>query len=436
FIINLAHRRDRLENITKEFGKRNEFDVEVFPAVFRPENGALGLWLTFKKIIEIARDRKLPFVLISEDDHKFTEVYNFKKLHHYIETAESTQADILLGGVSWFDFSTKICEGLHWVNLFNGTQFLIVYDRFYDVILSFERFVENDNLDFVISSLSNKKLVAFPFLSVQKNTGYSDITTGDNERQAIETLFSAASERFIAIESVYKHIKSADCVTSRHYYNEYQLSTYVINTLEREDRLDSIQSQFFGKSEFNLKVLTSPREYNGATGLWRNIKKAVSAAVENDEDLILICEDDHVFSANYDKFILFDSIFQGASLGAELILGGISNYQQGIVATPNLIWVAGFQCTQFTIIFKSMFQKILDVEFLDNDAADLKLSNITSNKYVIHPFVSYQKNFGYSDIPINGVSTENYMEWFKGSESGLNFLRDITEKYIELNNEQ
>jgi len=184
--------------------------------------------------------------------------------------------------------------------------------------------------------------------------------------------------------------------------------------------------EFADKPEFDVRILTAPKEENGAVGLWNNIKKSVAMAIDNDEDVILICEDDHVFTPKYSKKVLFDSIFQGDDLGAGLILGGVSNYRQGIVASPNLIWVAAFQCTQFTVVFKSLFEKILMVDFDQNDAADLKLSSVTSNKYVIHPFISHQRDFGYSDIPVDGVRTKDYQKWFERSESDMNRIKEVT----------
>jgi len=365
-------------------------------------------------------------VLVCEDGHIFTENYSAGKLQEQIIVACDAGSDVLLGGISWFDFSVKICDGLHWINKFNGTQFLIVLDRFYNAILSQDDSLEHGTLDMAVSSLSNNKLVSFPFISVQKDTGYSDATKKNNASGFVETLFRESSCRFQTLENVHRHIASIDLTINGNNYDEYQLPTYIINIEERTDRQQSIRAEFADKPEFDVRLLTSPKERNGAVGLWNNIKKSVAMAIENDEDVILICEDDHVFTPKYSKKVLFDSIFQGADLGAGLILGGVSNYRQGIVAGPNLMWVAMFQCTQFTVVFKSMFERILATDFGENDAADLKLSSITSNKYVIHPFISHQRDFGYSDIPVDGVRPEDYEKWFERSEADLNHIREVT----------
>lgn len=59
-----------------------------------------------------------------------------------------------------------------------------------------------------------------------------------------------------------------------------------------------------------------------------------------------------------------------------------------------------FQCTKVRIVFKNLFDLILNESFNETDAANLKLSMITTNKYVYYPFISKQEDFGYSDIPI------------------------------------
>jgi len=225
FAINLIHRTDRQESIRKEFGNRKEFEFQVFPAIHFPENGALGLWLTFKKIVEIAHEEKYPFVLVCEDDHILTENYSTEKLQEQIRIARDTGADVLLGGVSWFDFSVKICDGIHRVNKFNGTQFLIVFDGFYNAILSQDDSLEHGTLDMAISSLSNNKLVSFPFISVQKDIGYSDATKNNNASGFVETLFRGSTYRFQTLENVHRHIATTDLAINGSNYDEYQLPT-------------------------------------------------------------------------------------------------------------------------------------------------------------------------------------------------------------------
>ncbi len=50
------------------------------------------------------------------------------------------------------------------------------------------------------------------------------------------------------------------------------------------------------------------------------------------------------------------------------------------------------------VIFSSLFDNILSYQYKDKDTADGILSNIAPRKMVIYPFISEQKDFGYSDV--------------------------------------
>lgn len=76
--INLDHRKDRLFEIKKEFEKLNISDIslERFPAI-KHEKGAIGCALSHISCLEIAFERKYPYVFICEDDIQFLNVEQF-----------------------------------------------------------------------------------------------------------------------------------------------------------------------------------------------------------------------------------------------------------------------------------------------------------------------------------------------------------------------
>lgn len=78
FVINLAKRTDRRRDIIEEFSNRSEFRINIVNAIEEPF-GALGLWKTLCLIIRKADDEKPDYILICEDDHKFTRNYQYFK---------------------------------------------------------------------------------------------------------------------------------------------------------------------------------------------------------------------------------------------------------------------------------------------------------------------------------------------------------------------
>ena len=120
--------------------------------------------------------------------------------------------------------------------------------------------------------------------------------------------------------------------------------------------------------------------------------------MEKDEDVIVICEDDHQFTSDYSKEFLFTRIMEGYALGADYLNGGCGDFRDAFVITEHLFGMVTIRCTQFIIIYKDFFSTILNANFDKNVLADVKLSELTERKMVIYPFVSVQRDFGYSDV--------------------------------------
>ena len=75
--------------------------------------------------------------------------------------------------------------------------------------------------------------------------------------------------------------------------NKFYIPDYIINLKERIDRRLHIEAQFRDKSEFVLTLIDAVKHPIGAVGLWKSMVKAVEAAIRNDDDIMIICEDDH-----------------------------------------------------------------------------------------------------------------------------------------------
>ena len=213
-------------------------------------------------------------------------------------------------------------------------------------------------------------------------------------------------------------------------YENIIIPTYVINLLERKDRLLHIQHQFEGKNEFDVTIIEACKHTIGAVGLWESILKIIKIAISNDDDVIIICEDDHEFTKGYSKEYLLDNIIEAANQGAEVFSGGIANFFQAVPVSENRLWIDSFWCTQFIIVYKSLFKKILEEPFKEDDTADGKLSEMTSHKMTLLPFISRQKNFGYSDVTkINQMQNDFLDNGFAESEKRLEKILTVKNRY-------
>lgn len=179
---------------------------------------------------------------------------------------------------------------------------------------------------------------------------------------------------------------------------DFYLTTYVINLKERTDRRSYIIEQFRDKPEFKVHFIDAVKHSIGAVGLWLSMVEAVKDAIEQEEDIVVICEDDHTFTSAYSKQYLLACITDAYQKGAELLSGGIGGFGMVIPVSLHLYWMDWFWCTQFIVIYKPLFKRIVDYSFKDNDTADGVFSLLANKKMTLYPFVSIQKDFGYSDV--------------------------------------
>lgn len=186
--------------------------------------------------------------------------------------------------------------------------------------------------------------------------------------------------------------------------SDFYLPVYVINLKERTERRQHIEEQFQGRVEFALHWIEAIEHSIGAVGLWQSMLKAVQTAIDKRDDIMIICEDDHIFTPAYNKDYLFANIIGANAQGSELLSGGVGGFGTAVPVDTNRYWMDWFWSTQFIIIFKPLFQKILDYDFKDTDTADGVLSVLAKDKMTIYPFISVQKDFGYSDVTVyNGT---------------------------------
>jgi hypothetical protein len=400
FVINLKNRTDRKENILNEFLGRDEFSVTIVEPQ-KDENPALSLWRTIKYIIENKICKEDEFFLLCEDDHQFTEHYQKEELFTCIIKANEMGADILSGGVGAVYKFVQVFENIFWMDTFSGLQFTIIYKRFFNIITT-SYFEKNAAADLKISALTENKFLIYPFISTQKEFGYSDVTTANNLKGRVDGFFKLAPERIKTVQDVSAFYKSQRSEIYKAFeINDYQnicMPTYIINLPERTDRLDHIKKQFEGRNEFDIKIIEAIKHEKGNLGLWLTIRKIVEQAIINEDDIIIICEDDHQFTDHYSKNNFIKDVIEAHTFGAGILLGGIGYFSSAALIMENKFWIDSFFCTQFTVIYRSLFKRILDEPFDEKVTADGVFSTLTSNKLVMFPFISTQKYLGHSDI--------------------------------------
>ena len=210
-----------------------------------------------------------------------------------------------------------------------------------------------------------------------------------------------------------------------------QFFTHIVNLSHRLDRKEHIVAQFSNKPEFKTNIVSAIKHDRGAYGLWLTVKHIVEIEVNKGSEFFVFCEDDHEFTENYSYELLRESIIQAQSLNADILSGGYSWFDNAVQISDNLFWTDRFNGMQFTVIFRKFYQKILDADFGEKVVTDIQLSGITENKFVIYPYISVQKEFGYSDVTVSNEK-EGYVDGiFKSAKERLNILNKVRNHYFK-----
>ena len=206
-------------------------------------------------------------------------------------------------------------------------------------------------------------------------------------------------------------------------------NVYAVNLSHRLDRRKHILKQFSDKKEFDLTIVPAIEHPKGTYGLWQTILQIVNIEFKKENEFFILCEDDHTFTEEYSLNLLSECIEKAKSLHADLLSGGYSWFDNGIQISDNLFWADRFNGMQFTVIFRKFYEAILNANFGEDVITDFSLSDITDRKFVIYPFISVQKEFGYSDVTPMNSESGHVDRIFKNSIERLNILHKVRSFY-------
>ena len=203
------------------------------------------------------------------------------------------------------------------------------------------------------------------------------------------------------------------------------IPTYIVNLKRRPDRKEHILNEFLEKKEFLLKVVEAIDLEPGSYGFWLTVQNIVIEAKHKAYDYVLICEDDHFFTKFYNLDVLYSSIRQSIDCNADLLLGGVSNFIDAVQIRDNLFWINAFSGFQFVIVFESFYDTLSNIKAVPGDNIDIAMKDYSKNTLCCYPFISWQKNFGYSDVTVsNSKGVEKYFELSNHRLDTLVYLRN------------
>lgn len=350
------------------------------------------------------------FFLVGSLSANIPMTFNKKSIISTVESGVKHKADVLIySAIAVNSPLPAQCDNLYWIDSAFGINCMVVYRSAFKQILSLPKeWNPRHEITSILTQNLWRKLLVSPYV---------------NDTHAIDCSSYISSVR--KQQELYRlNYRSTDVS-----FEDFCIPVYIINLPERKERLAHILDEFKGKTEFEVNVIPACKDECGALGLWKSIRKVVSIAVRKDEDVIVICEDDHHFTADYSKEFLFTRIMEGYSLGADYLNGGCADFKDAFVITDHLFGMVTIRCTQFIIIYKDFYSTILEADFDENVLADVKLSELTERKMVMYPFVSVQKDFGYSDVTMLFNQHDGYITTlFDHAKKRLENIKRLSEE--------
>jgi hypothetical protein len=391
FIINLASRPERRSHILREFEGKSEFDITVVNAI-QNENGLLGLWQTIKQILRVAIDNEHEAILICQDDHQFTDEYSPSLLIENIEKAKKLGADIILGGVSWFQSCFHSTPELIWIDRFTGLQFAILYKPFFATLLNSE--LEDFQAgDLRISALTENKWVIYPFISTQKDFGYSDITANNNQENTQQLLFRKSNETINILDKIDSHFREIRIEKPEVDFQDLVIPAFFLGERTdyniEEDELNILS----GNNGFDIKKIqlhnSTPKHR------WELLQEFVRLAISREESMVLICNDRHSLTPNYSRQRFLETVIDAYMYGADMLFLGLSgNVSHILPVSDHLYWINSCNSCQLVVVFDKMFKDILDTTFDEMKTFDDNLAQLAVLKMIVYPFYSTDIAFG------------------------------------------
>lgn len=207
------------------------------------------------------------------------------------------------------------------------------------------------------------------------------------------------------------------------------ISVYIPNLTKRTDRKASIEKQFKNKNEFELNIVQAIEHKIGAFGLWQTFMNIVRNEYNKKSNFFIFCEDDHVFTENYNKEYLFERIIEADFLKADILSGGVSWMMTPIQCSKHLFWLERFNGMQFTIIYSRFYETLIQADTKEGFTTDIKISELSDNIFVMNPYISIQKEFGYSDVTSSNNKKGYVNGLFQTTSNRLRILDKVKNFY-------
>ncbi|MCT1531730.1 hypothetical protein M3B46_12030 [Sphingobacterium daejeonense] len=118
---------------------------------------------------------------------------------------------------------------------------------------------------------------------------------------------------------------------------------------------------------------------------WERIKNFILA--NQREDCVIISKNNINHLRNSEKKFLLRSIISSVDYGGKLLVTDTNRFSNVIPLTKNLLWVGLVESPTTYIIFRQLYDKILNQLVIDNVSFNDRINSLTSQKLLTWPFI-------------------------------------------------
>jgi hypothetical protein len=283
-----------------------------------------------------------------------------------------------------------------------------------------------DAADARMASITENAMCIFPFIAVQKDFGYSDATPSNNQNGRVDAFFKTASSRIIAlnnlVDNYHRMAQKYLPVAVDEDFSDFVIPAYGI--FWDQESFDNLNKQFVDRSEFELSTIEIGRDNYYEFGL--QIREMVKVAKEGGDDVIIIVTGAHQFTDFYSREFFFKNVITASQLGANYLSCSTLQSISPMMISENLFWINSCVFGSFVILFRPIYDKILDGNLDRHLALEFFNFSMTSNKMMLYPFISDGGDYGIHA----GISNTKMAS--KNNKQKLDNIQKAFKRYTQL----
>lgn len=207
-------------------------------------------------------------------------------------------------------------------------------------------------------------------------------------------------------------------------FSNIYIPTYIICSPESENKKIFIEKEFSKRKEFQIQFVEFQNSFQRSALEFECVKNIIDKITnENDDDVIAICTENHVFTSYYNCNKFLNQVIDASEKGVDILLGGVHGFRNMMPINKNLFWVDYVCGCDFILVFRSAFSLIANYKISEKDTFEEFIYTNVHNKLVVYPFIS-SKNMSCLDIDKN-----EYCEIQEYINDRINTYIRIIDKY-------